>query len=298
MGNNSSSYDVFWVVESETLRRLSQELAVFTDRPTAIESCPQCVTSLLVMDIYCRTAMLRALSTTRYAKSPEFVQSTRTQQVRNSAVNNDYLRAFYRYCDADGKLKHVCENRRLWHRLYRRKKYCLKIDDEAVLKLRVQRGEAFSSVGHYPIVAGCTTNGELAYLAVSHYSKIHSQHIFAVTEGMKPESLRLRAWDSHSNSWRMRTPESFVVYVLRYEPAAYARTGRYGSEGLDPTGPFSWRPVRQEYSPLSDMWVEEAQIVSEGSGSDEEAWERDNEGNESDEEAWETFYGGSLFPSD
>ncbi|KAH8116571.1 hypothetical protein DFH11DRAFT_1742210 [Phellopilus nigrolimitatus] len=203
MGDNAYPSQRPWVVQSETLRRLSQELAVFTDSEDQLLSsrARHCVTSLLVMDIYCQTAILRALSTTRYAKTP-----------------------------GAGKTKDE-----------------LFFHPQAVLRLRVQRGEAFSSVGHRPIIAGRTANGELAYIAQAFFRGSCNPRNCAVTEGMKPESLRLEVRDKGTLHRRMRNPDSFVVYVLRYEPDAYAWTQDwygFGVAGLDPTGPFAWRAVK------------------------------------------------------
>ncbi|KAH8116576.1 hypothetical protein DFH11DRAFT_1219370 [Phellopilus nigrolimitatus] len=248
MGDKDSLSVLPWVVQSEKLRRLSQKLAFFTDSEDQLLSsrARNCVTSLLVIDFYCRAAILRALSTTRYGRTPEFAQLAESQQVRNIRRIGTLVLMFYRHCDANGKLIHIYNYDFSCDRDCTGKgNYDLKLDADVLLQLRVQRGEAFSSVGHYPIVAGRTVNGELAYVAEAFFG-LYGKRFCAVTEGMKPENLRLAVSDSDSKTHRMRVPKSFSVYVLRYEPSAYARNGDldvYGSEGLDSTGPFAWRPL-------------------------------------------------------
>ncbi|KAH8107618.1 hypothetical protein DFH11DRAFT_1168538 [Phellopilus nigrolimitatus] len=252
------------------------------------------------MDIYCRKAILEALSTTRYARTPEFAVLIKTQEVQSTTLRS--YQFFNRHCDADGKLVHVCDPSCSEKRTGETK-YHLNFDLGAVLQLRVQRGEAFSIAGHRPIVAGCTTNEELAYIAMACYSKRYGQRHYAcaVTEGTKPENLRFQVFDYETGRSRMRAPESFVVYVLRYEAAAYANIwdlAKYGADGLDPTGPFAWRPMKQEDISPPQAFVEEVQADREGSESDEEDAETDSEENELDEEVWETADEGSVFSTD
>ncbi|KAH8092157.1 hypothetical protein DFH11DRAFT_1182638 [Phellopilus nigrolimitatus] len=197
------------------------------------------------MDVYCRKAISEALSTTRFARTPDFAQLTETQQVQNF-VENCGPQSFYRHSDADGKLIHMRDSSSVTELVQAKKIHRLEIGTESMLRLRVQRGEAFSSVGHYPIVAGRTANGKIAYLADAFYSRPYFHRYCTVTEGMKPENLRLEVRNWKTGRSRMRTSEAFAVYVLRYESAAYARTRdwyEYKARGLDPTGPFFWRPV-------------------------------------------------------
>ncbi|KAH8104218.1 hypothetical protein DFH11DRAFT_190503 [Phellopilus nigrolimitatus] len=177
------------------------------------------------MDIYCQTAILRALSTTRYARTPGFVLLTETRQIRNFIVGNRCMSSLNRHCDADGTLVHVCDYACVENSAGKTKDE-LFFHPQAVLRLRVQRGEAFSSAFFR---GSCDPRN------------------CAVTEGMKPESLRLEVRDKGILRRRMRIPDSFAVYVLRYEPDAYAWTQDwygFGVAGLDPTGPFAWRAVK------------------------------------------------------
>ncbi|KAH8115050.1 hypothetical protein DFH11DRAFT_143293 [Phellopilus nigrolimitatus] len=213
---------ISWVVQSDTLRMLSQELAFFADSENKLLSnrARRCIASLLVLDIYCRTAILQALSTTRYASTREFTLLIETRQVRNFVAKELFSGGRpYRHCDAGGNLVHVCDYN-CTEDYIGGKKHELRLSIEAVLELHIQRGEAFSCAGHHPIIAGRTANGEIAYVAVARF-KSYGGRYCTVTEGMKPENLYLAVRDPDSNVVRMRTPKSFIVYVLRYAPAAY-----------------------------------------------------------------------------
>ncbi|KAI5116346.1 hypothetical protein M0805_005821 [Coniferiporia weirii] len=178
----------------------------------------------------------------------------------------------------------------------------LKINTYDVLELCVPHGTAFSSKGHYPLFAGYTTGGKPAYVAKACLTNNRWTYC-AVTEGTRPEDLRIPDY-----SIRVRAnargigPESLVVYVLRYVPAAYTGSRSYdesvegGEEGLDATGPFFWKPVWDE-SYIS-AWkagegkriVEvEAAYANEGEYSSETCdWEQTEEECDSDNEDWKT----------
>ncbi|KAH8110471.1 hypothetical protein DFH11DRAFT_1619856 [Phellopilus nigrolimitatus] len=261
----------FSVIRPKTLERQSQELArsIDSEDRLLLNRVRHYIVSLLDMDKYCRAAILQAL----------LLDCTKKIQERNFAHKHigSYI-MLTRYCDAGGSLLHLCDYPCPEGHPSEEMDY-LNLPSAAVLELHIERGEAFFSAGYDPIIAGRTACGKLAYIAEAHFG-LYDRCYCAVTEGMKPENLRFTM-----QGQRLKAPESFVVYVLRYEPFEYARKewDEYGAEGLDPTGPFSWRTliVKKQamdrykigyFGPKQEPLSEVGQADSEEDASDEEDW--------------------------
>ena len=103
--------------------------------------------------------------------------------------------------------------------------------------------------GLYPILAGYAPNSQSTYYAKLHYRTQDGydwSRDCVMEEGMTPADAFV-----HNRVEDAIAPEEayFEVYVLRYAPETYPR--RYGSddfmsgkdEGIDATGPYSWRPA-------------------------------------------------------
>ncbi|KAI5118530.1 hypothetical protein M0805_009682 [Coniferiporia weirii] len=240
-------------LQSAELRPLCLELAryVYSNDTVIRERARLCVSVLLYTDIYCRAAVMQAFASIGFATTPDFaIMVKETENLckpTSSHRYEDYY--FYRHCDTEGNLIHiraaedVCDGVRSGVR-----EHVLRANMQDVLEIRVPRGTAFSGAGHYPLFAGCTAGGKPAYIAVARFTNNIQAYECAITEGTKPEDLRVPLY-SKCRGKRMVAPDTLAVYVLRYAPAVYVESGCYSEiiggskEGLDATGPFSWRPV-------------------------------------------------------
>ncbi|KAI5121793.1 hypothetical protein M0805_009785 [Coniferiporia weirii] len=223
---------------------------------------------LLALDVYRRNIMLQALSSTKVAGTTACkasVEETRTL-CRPAQSPMNYPKTFQRHCDSFGNLIHTpwypdecdvdCEGA---------DEDILEYHTNDVLPLHIPKGTPFSLMGHQPLLAGYTAQGERAYVAMATLSSPPWNTPCTITEGARPEDLRVRVRaDSSGGNGRVRVvaPVSVDVDVLAYELGAYARSG-IGVDGLDATGPFSWRFVRRLPSVSeADMFEEEGNDVA------------------------------------
>ncbi|KAI5118535.1 hypothetical protein M0805_009687 [Coniferiporia weirii] len=244
------------LLESTEPGILYLELALYVDSKDIPlrERARHCASVLLYTDIYSRAAMVQAFALTGFATSSDFtMMAEETKSLRNPMPFHDNGdNSFYRHCDTDGNLIHIFNRGQsdcgracdVSHA------HVLQVCDSSVVRLSAPHGIAFSSVGHYPLLAGYAAGGKPAYIAVAHFVGYLTSKYCAIPEGTRPEDLRVPVVSSPGRRAKtvLLSPSSVDVYVLRHAPAAYAESGRCaetmdGGEGLDATGPFFWKPV-------------------------------------------------------
>ncbi|KAI5116344.1 hypothetical protein M0805_005819 [Coniferiporia weirii] len=234
------------------LETLCLEIARYVDSNDAVlrERALRCASVLLYTDVYCRAAMMRAFTSTKFAATSGFAEMIKeTRSLCGSPLYPSYgdPEKLSRCCYANGNLLHITDDTYYMHRKCAgERKYSLEMNMYDVLALRVPRGTAFSSASHYPLLAGYMTGGKPTYVAKCFKSGVWRYR--AVIEGARPEDECVLL-DSTCFADEMRVHLSFVdVFVLRHAPAVYAESGRSAKavdsgEVLDATGPFFWKPV-------------------------------------------------------
>lgn len=116
-------------------------------------------------------------------------------------------------------------------------------------------GEAFSSAGLYPFIAGYDKNGKCTYVGETHCSytcPICRNHVSGlmlcpVTEGMEMEDFRVEVECCQQKV--LLKPYGLTITCLRYAPDAYPDYSdkfSVGERGVNATGPFAWRAVRSQ----------------------------------------------------
>ena len=102
----------------------------------------------------------------------------------------------------------------------------------------------FSDADHYPIIAGYTSNGLPLYCAANYYQSSW----IGIRNGTSLDRMQCREHylDGTEKTSLLDSRESLKVLALKYDPDAYIRSKYYmnnagDTEGMDPTGPFSWR---------------------------------------------------------
>lgn len=129
---------------------------------------------------------------------------------------------------------------------------------EWIIALNIFYGEAFSSAGLYPIIAGYDKDGKCTYVGAAscYYScplchnDIYGGVTCAVTEGMKREDLWIEVECCQQKALLFPDEDDCLkIYCLRYAPDAYPDNSDKFSiddRGVNATGPFAWRPVRSQ----------------------------------------------------
>lgn len=153
-------------------------------------------------------------------------------------------------------IRHFNDQRQLVHFGYMGCKDTCKVEESMevyevdIIQIRVPHGRKFMKERFHPILAGYAPDNRPAYYAdLTHCTQniyFHDYSYCTVEEGMTPADALI-----HNHVEDAIAPEEayFEVYVLRYAPETYPR--RYGpddfmsgkDDGIDATGPYSWRPV-------------------------------------------------------
>ncbi|KAI5118534.1 hypothetical protein M0805_009686 [Coniferiporia weirii] len=262
---------------AELLGDLCLELARYVDSNDAVlrGRARRCASVLLCTDVYCRAAMMRAFTSTRFAATSDFAEMVKeTGSLYRSLPYRSYeYNKLNRCCDANWNLLHIGKGKHcyLGRECAGERKYSLEMSLYDVLELRVPRGTAFSSTDHYPLLAGYTAGGKPAYVASARFKNdsVDSEYC-AVIEGTRPEDILITDHVG-GKAVKRNGPDFMDVYVLRHAPATYAKDDCYGKtlgdseEGLDATGPFFWKPMSESGSKHSNSGGDRGirRIVSE-----------------------------------
>lgn len=106
---------------------------------------------------------------------------------------------------------------------------------------------------HHPLVAGRLPDGRTSYI----FLLTKMDGLSYLGSGTIPEKSRSLERKVDGSFTLIKPSPSIDLYlrVLRYDPDAYMHCEYYANKmrpeniGLDPTGPFSWRPFKSFYRP-------------------------------------------------
>ncbi|KAI5120946.1 hypothetical protein M0805_001651 [Coniferiporia weirii] len=213
------------------LETFCRHLAPYTDHDeSVISERARCnVGFLLTVDRYCRAAILKALSGTRFAHSSEYRSLVkRTEEVCvASCTENSNTTLFFRHCDAYDNLIQahpgLCHNEAC-----RTTQWLGQPDFITGNYILLRTSDDFPSFTEYnPLLAGHNGEGEPLYLAINRFN-------------YRSTAISEREWSENSHS---QEEMRYEVYILRYALEMYPSIVDDSRERFDATGPYSWSPL-------------------------------------------------------
>lgn len=129
----------------------------------------------------------------------------------------------------------------------------MEYDSGDVATLSIKTGCAFSTTGHYPLIAGYTAAGEPLYSGKLPDSYNFGYFDFAIPSNARPEEINIKLHNADGSVTTFRPPQdgqTVFITALLYDPHAYDLCNHYSikgkeASGMDATGPFSWKFLRK-----------------------------------------------------
>ncbi|THH07967.1 hypothetical protein EW145_g3035 [Phellinidium pouzarii] len=226
--------NTLWVLPYQCLTSLSWELARYADHEDDLlrNRTRYHVRTLLSVDRYCRSAILKAISATQFSKTLEYKSILEcTKQACTPTFSSQSQVCIYRHCDDDGNLVHIV---------------FAPLGPISAMSQQSMQDDAAATAhqlneNHHALLAGHSTQGDNLYVACDTQGGI--DYPFAISEGEQLSSFHTKKWKSDGSASWDNDHMDFAVYVLSYEPETYAPISEDGQELLDSTGPYSWQPV-------------------------------------------------------